>query len=205
MAGILGQTRGAVACRVQTASTSRNLTAGTTVNHSSKSADDREQDVGRRIEQPRAHEADKAGGLDRRGALGSKFLADEGARSADVAHAPRLRLDPPSVETHDRAGDQRDQQIDAHRDGDDLDRLPGLAQRRAGKHREQVGIADRDRERRVLGEVEILVGQRRQDDAHRLRHHDQPQRRAARAARARSPLPSGPCGPTGCRRARSRR
>ena len=40
-------------------------------------ADDGEQDVGRRIEQARAQEADKAGGLDRRGALGNKLLANE--------------------------------------------------------------------------------------------------------------------------------
>ena len=40
-------------------------------------ADDGDQDVGRRIEQPRAQEADKAGGLHRRGALGDEVLADE--------------------------------------------------------------------------------------------------------------------------------
>ena len=53
-------------------------------------AHDGEQDVGRRIEQAGAQEADKAGGLDRRGALGDKFLPDKG-RSGDIAHAPRLR------------------------------------------------------------------------------------------------------------------
>ena len=53
-------------------------------------ARDGQQDVGRRIEQARAQETDKAGGLDRRGALGDQILADEG-RSLDVAHAPRLR------------------------------------------------------------------------------------------------------------------
>src|ERR1700733_4784194 len=88
--------------------------------------------------------------------------------------------DPPSVEIHQPAGHQRDQEIDAHRDADDLDRLPGLAQRRAREYRNQVGISDRHRQRRVLGEIEILVGERRQDDAQRLRHDDQPQGRAPR-------------------------
>ena len=60
------------------------------MNHSSSALDDREQDVGRRIEQPRAQEADKAGGLHRRGALGNEVLADEGG-CGDVAHQPMLR------------------------------------------------------------------------------------------------------------------
>src|SRR5207253_1669413 len=38
---------------------------------------DREEDVGWRIEQPRAQEADEAGGLDGRGALGNEVLTDE--------------------------------------------------------------------------------------------------------------------------------
>ncbi len=55
-----------------------------------QNARDREQDVGRRIEQPGAQEADEAGGLDRRGTLGNELLADEsGCRG--VAHPPMLR------------------------------------------------------------------------------------------------------------------
>ena len=42
--------------------------------------------------------------------------------------------------------------------------------------RDEIGIADRHRQRGVLGEVEILAGQRRDDDAHRLRDDDEPQR-----------------------------
>ena len=52
---------------------------------------------------------------------------------------------------------------------------------------DEVGIADRHRQRRVLGQVQILAGQRRNDDAQRLRHDDQPQRRARPQARARRP------------------
>src|SRR5215470_120520 len=85
--------------------------------------------------------------------------------------------EPPPVEAHDRAGDERKQEIDAHGHGENLDRLSGLAQRRAGKYRDQVGVADRNRERGVFRQVEILVGQGRQDDPERLRHHDQAQHR----------------------------
>ena len=53
-------------------------------------AHDRKQDVGRRIEQARSQEADKACGLHRRGALGNEFPADEG-RFRNVAHPLMLR------------------------------------------------------------------------------------------------------------------
>lgn len=42
-----------------------------------KSACKREQDIGRRIEQACAQEADKAGHLDRRHPLGNEFLSNE--------------------------------------------------------------------------------------------------------------------------------
>src|SRR5262245_22039962 len=78
------------------------------------------------------------------------------------------------VPVHQHARDQGDGEIDRHGDGDDLDRLTGLVERRAGKDGDQVGIADRNRERGVLGQIEILVGQRWHDDAQRLWHDDQP-------------------------------
>ena len=55
---------------------------------------------------------------------------------------------------------------------------PVMLSTRAGKDLDQIGIADGDRERGVLGQVEILAGQRRNDDAHRLRHDDKAQHRA---------------------------
>ena len=61
----------------------------------------------------------------------------------------------------------------------DLDRLPRIVEHRAGKNLNEVGITDCDRERGVLGQIEVLIGERRNDDAHRLRNDDQPQRRAA--------------------------
>jgi hypothetical protein len=67
-------------------------------------------------------------------------------------------------------------EVDRHGDGDDLDRLAGLVQHRAHEHLHEVGIADRHRERGVLGEVEVLARQRRDDDPHRLRDHDEAQR-----------------------------
>ncbi len=62
---------------VQTASTSTNFSAGTSDEPQQQRADDGDQDVGRRIEQTRAQEADEAGGLHRRGPLGHEILADE--------------------------------------------------------------------------------------------------------------------------------
>ncbi|MEI9923156.1 MAG: hypothetical protein WDN50_06100 [Bradyrhizobium sp.] len=50
----------------------------------------REQNVGRRIEQARAQESDKARGLDRRGARRDQLLAHKG-RCGDITHAPKLR------------------------------------------------------------------------------------------------------------------
>ena len=89
---------------------------------------------------------------------------------------------------------QRDGEIDRHGDGDDLDRLAGLVEHRAGEHGEQVGIADGDRQRGVLGQVEILVGQRRNDHPHRLRHDDEAQRQSRAAGRAPWPPRSGRVG-----------
>ncbi len=54
-------------------------------------ADDRDQDVGRRIEQPRAQEADEAGGLHRRRTLGDEVLADEDWMMSVSLIAPMLR------------------------------------------------------------------------------------------------------------------
>ena len=59
------------------------------------------------------------------------------------AHAPAV---PPTIEAHDGAGDERDQEIDAHGDADDFNRLPGLAQRRSREYRDQVWIPDGDRQ-----------------------------------------------------------
>ncbi len=52
---------------------------------------DGQQDVTRRIQQARAYKSRKAGGLDRRGALGNQLLANE-CRRRLVAHVPRLLL-----------------------------------------------------------------------------------------------------------------
>ena len=96
-------------------------------------------------------------------------------------------------------------EIDRHGDGDDLDRLAGLVEHRAGEDLHQIGIADRHRQRGVLGQVEILAGQRRDDDAHRLRHDDQPQRRPRPQAERIGRLGLARATPPGCRRAPPRR
>ena len=81
------------------------------------------------------------------------------------------------VEIHQPRRDEADGEIDRHGDDDHLDRLAGLVEHGAGENLHQVRIADGDRERRVLGQVEILAGQRRDDHPHRLRHHHEAQRR----------------------------
>jgi hypothetical protein len=56
-----------------------------------QNAGDGEQDVGRRIEQPRPQQSDKACGLHRRSTFGEQFLSDK-RPIGHIAHAPRLRL-----------------------------------------------------------------------------------------------------------------
>src|SRR5712672_2788861 len=93
------------------------------------------------------------------------------SRRTKVESIAASALEPPIgagvVPVHQDAGDERDGEIDRHGDGDDLDCLVGLVERRAGEDRKQVGVADADRKRGVLGQIEKLIGQRR---------HDHPQR-----------------------------
>src|SRR3954451_20190355 len=51
------------------------------------------------------------------------------------------------VPVHQRAGDERGDEIKRHRDADDLNRLSGLVERRAGEHRDQIRVADSHRQR----------------------------------------------------------
>ena len=60
-------------------------------------------------------------------------------------------------------------EVDEHGDEDHLDRLSGLVQHGAGEHADEVGIGDGHGQRGVLGQVEIVARQRRNDDAHGLR------------------------------------
>ena len=119
-----------------------------------------------------------------------QLVADEGCVRIHGFSAPLSRMRALYQFISD-AREQRDREIDRHGDGDDLDRLAGLVERGAGKDRDQVGIADGDRERGVLGQVEILVGQRRDDHAQRLRQDHEAQRLAA--AQARAPAPPRVC------------
>ena len=91
------------------------------------------------------------------------------------AHATPLSAWRAVVPVHQCRGDKAEREIHAHGDGEPLDRLPGLVQHGARKHRHQIGIGDGDGERRILGEAEILAGERRHDQAQRLRQHDQAQ------------------------------
>lgn len=51
----------------------------------------------------------------------------------------------------------------------------GLVERGASEHVDQFRVADGGAERGVLGQIEVLAGQRRNDDAQCLRHDDEPQ------------------------------
>ncbi len=57
---------------------------------SQQEPEDREQNIARRIQQPRSQEADEAGALRRRRAFGDQVLPDK--RGGDIGHAVMLRL-----------------------------------------------------------------------------------------------------------------
>src|SRR5690606_4841800 len=73
---------------------------------------------------------------------------------------------------------QADGQVRTDEDQRDRDRRAGLVADDAGDD-EQLGVARQDRERRVLREVQVLADHRRQDDAQRLREHDEAERLVA--------------------------
>ena len=90
--------------------------------------------------------------------------------------------------------EQAGRQIDNQQDGEHLDGLAGLVVHRAARIHE-VGVADGNGQRRVLGQVQILAGERRNDDAQRLRNDDEAQRlavvEAQRMGRFRLPVADG--------------
>src|SRR3954469_16001109 len=75
------------------------------------------------------------------------------------------------VPVHEQADAKTDGQEHQHDERDGFDGLSGLVQRRV-RNRHDVLIADRDRQRGILGQVQVLAGHRRNDDAQRLRQHD---------------------------------
>ena len=64
--------------------------------------------------------------------------------------------------------------MNRHGDGDALDGLAGLVQHSAGEGGHQVRVADGGGQRGVLDQVQVLVGQWRDDHPQRLRQDDQP-------------------------------
>src|SRR5262244_4137379 len=151
-----------------TASTRRKRTAGGTSNSKSSRPTSVSTVLStlpnkRHRRKPRNPRAARGGGS---GAISSRRTK---AVSIAVSIAASALAQPHAgvVPVHQHARDQRDREIDCHGDGDDLDRLVSLVERRAGKDREQVGIADRNRKRGVFGQIEILVRERRNDHAQR--------------------------------------
>ncbi len=108
------------------------------------------------------------------------------------------------VPVHERRDRQADREVGGHDDQDVLDRLARLVDRDV--HRgDEVGIADGDGQRAVLGDVEILAGHRRHDHAQRLWQQHQTHRPGRATGRAPLRPRSGPCARRGCPNARSRR
>ena len=66
---------------------------------------------------------------------------------------------------------EAERQVDEHDDRDAFDGLAGLVHGGAGDA-DEIGIADGHRQRAVLGQVEVLAGERRYDDAQGLRQRD---------------------------------
>src|SRR6516225_7720724 len=89
----------------------------------------------------------------------------------------------PAVEpVHEQRRRQADGEVYDHGEEDNLDRLSSLVENGAGKDRDKIGIADRDGERGVLGEIQVLARQGWDDHPHRLRDDHQPERRAGTKA-----------------------
>src|SRR4051812_40481614 len=90
-----------------------------------------------------------------RGAMGWKMAAIASALlDGRAAVAP----------AHQGGSRERRREEYPHDDGDALHRAPRIVERRV-RDRYHVRIAYRHRERRVLGEVQVLAGERRNDDA----------------------------------------
>src|SRR5512139_2412356 len=96
--------------------------------------------------------------------------------AAPFSAAPRERAEPA---LHRERDDQADCEIADRGERDRLDRLPRLIERGA-RDRNQVGVADRDGERRVLDETKKLARRRRNDDRQRLWQNDQAESRQTR-------------------------
>src|SRR3954468_21527585 len=90
-----------------------------------------------------------------RGAMGWKMAAIASALlDGRAAVAP----------AHEGESRERRREEYRHDDGDALHRAAGVVERRVGD-RYDVRVADRHRERRILGEVQVLAGHRGNDDA----------------------------------------
>ena len=155
--------------------------------------DERRQQLPRQPERSRAWRARSA----------SSRTGWRGSTAAPFICRSALQRDAPVVPVHERRDRQADGEVHRHDDGDALDRLAGLVHGGVGD-RDQVRVADRHRERAVLGEVQVLAGQRRHDQAQRLRQHDVAQRAAARRP-SECAASTWPAPPRARPRARSRR
>ena len=140
--------------------------------------DQRGQRVGPAVEEVAPHPGQHTAHLHRRraarrrGRRRRRKLAMVGAQRSLIARTP-------VVGVHEPRRQQRQREVAGHDDRNALDRAAGLVERGVGD-RHQIGVADRHRERRVLGQVEVLAGDRRDDHAQRLRQQHQAHLHAAR-------------------------
>src|SRR5918995_1606155 len=150
---------------VHTASSSRNLTSGGTAHTTSRmqiSVSATFSGVESRLARSQPYTPLSLSGGGRSGAGSPRTNTTELSEIADIGSALHQR-NALVIEIHRERGHEADREIDRHGDGDDLNRLPGLVEHRAGEYLHQIRIADGDRERGVLREVEVLAGQRRDD------------------------------------------
>src|SRR6266702_7814163 len=75
------------------------------------------------------------------GSIGATSSWRTKASCASIAASPLGQPDAGIVQVHGQAGEERDQEVDGHGDGDDLDRLAGLVVSRCGKDCKQIGTA----------------------------------------------------------------
>src|SRR5690242_16421075 len=91
--------------------------------------------------QPMAPAAVAGGGKDAAGELRTKdrprappFPKESAVKVEVTAPSPLDQRDARVVPVHQQRGDEADAEVDGHGEGDDLDRLPGLIEHRAGEN-----------------------------------------------------------------------
>nr|GEY82994.1 hypothetical protein [Tanacetum cinerariifolium] len=94
---------------------------------------------------------------------------EQGQQRVDPARKERNAL---VVPVHQQGNADTDRQVHAHGDGNDFDGLTGLIEHGTGEQRNHFRVTDTGGQRRVLRQVQVLAGQRRNDHPQCLRDDD---------------------------------